>query len=281
MKSMSIRWASSIALAAFAAMAPAADRLSPVALAMTPAGIVVLQGSGQVLRADLQAPVVFRPICQIYDVVYDMAAGVWNGQLSIFVVGLSSDRKVSRVTWYSADGRLMKQWPTLSGTLTGISFDASSGTIYLTGENSFIYSISVRGSAINHLTSIAGASRLGAITVDSTHSRLFVAATESGTVYAMDLTGRNQRQVARGLGSISAMAYDPDRGALYATDSDGHLWMLNPDTSVPPARIGVTTPLREPLGLALVPGGDLLVGDRGSRCVLRISPAGHVVAQFR
>src|ERR1035437_925258 len=202
---MSFRWAVTIVPLALLTLAIAADRPSPVALALTPAGIVVLNSNGQILRADLQDPVVFHPICRNYDVVFDMAAGVWNGELSIFVVGLSDDRRASRVIWYSGAGKVMKQWSAVI-RLSGVAFDTSSGTIYVTGGNSSIYSIPVGASALNNLVSVAGTFRIGPITIDSRHGRLFVAEIENAGIYAIDLTGRNQRRVARALGAVSALA---------------------------------------------------------------------------
>ncbi len=281
---MSSRCVMAASLLFLAAAVPAADRLSPVAVASTPAGTVVLDADGRVLVTDPKSNSL-RAVCRNYNVVFDMAAGLWNGQTSIFVVGLADNRKLSLVTKYSTEGKQLRTWSQLGGPLYGIGLDSASNMLYVTGGDSNIYTVSEASNSFRRLASVTGINHIGSITVDSAHGRLFVATTDDGSVYTLDRGGQNERKLAQNLGNISALAYDAAGSTLYASDGKGFVWRWNPDQQLPPKKMTISAPLRQPLGLALVPGSsgapDLLVGDQNAGCVYRISAAGAMVQQLR
>jgi WD40 repeat protein len=282
---MSARYTIAASLLFLAAAVPAADRLLPVAVASTAAGTVVLNADGRVLVADPKPGSGLRAVCRNYNVVFDMAAGQWNGQTSIFVVGLADNRKLSLVTEYSPQGKQLRTWSQLGGPLYGIGLDSSSNTLYVTGGDSNIYTVTEASKSFGHVASVTGINHIGSITVDSRYGRLFVATTDDGSVYTLDKAGQNQRKLAQGLGNLSALAYDAADSTLYASDAKGFVWRWNPDQQAPPKKMTISVRLRQPLGLALVPGSaggpDLLVGDQNASCVYRISAAGAILQQIR
>lgn len=281
---MRARYAIAASLLFVAPAVSAVDRLMPVALASTEAGMVVLNADGRILIADPKSGGGKREIYRNYDAVFDMAAGQWNGRTSIFVVGLADNRKLNVISEYSPEGKQLRTWTRLGGgPFYGIGLDSSSNTLYVTGGDSSIYSVT--DTAFRLLASVTGISHIGSITVDSQHGRLFVATSDDGSVYTLDKAGHNQHRLAQGLGNVSALAYDNGGNTLYASDARGFVWKWNPDKQASPTKMTISVRLRQPLGLALAPGSsggpDLLVGDQNANCVYRISAAGAMVQQIR
>ncbi|MCB1053965.1 MAG: DNRLRE domain-containing protein [Acidobacteria bacterium] len=83
-------------------------------------------------------------------------------------------------------------------------------------------------------------------------SRLLVNA--QGSIYVSDTFNRRIRKI------------DPD-GTLHTVAGGGEGF------EIPPGGAAVGAPLDEPLGLALTPGGELLIADQGAGSVLRMGPA--------
>jgi DNA-binding beta-propeller fold protein YncE len=275
-------WSTAVVLAA--TISAAGDRVAPVAVSVTQTGIIVLGSDGRILHGDLDdASGTLRPILRgstTYDLFNDMAAGMVNGELAIFVVGRSGDRTKGIVTRYSAQGKVVRTWTQQGVPLAGIAFDSASNVVYATGGGNSIYPIPVSATKMEEPLFVLGINMIGPVAADAAHHRLFAADLTYASAYVLDLQTKVARRVARGLGTVSALAYDSVSGMLYISDAEGRVLKLNPDSNAEPKKISTGVTLREPLGLAIVRGGDLLVGDRATGTVSRIAPAGSLVRQF-
>lgn len=267
--------------------AGAAAATAQIAVAVMPPRIVVLRADGKILLGRLDDPAgILRPIATDYDICTDMAAGSVNGNLAIFVASSRPSASgggpmTTAVKWYSEDGKLLKTWPRVYTQLTGIAFDSTQGLVYVDSRDNRVFPISVGAKEMSKPLTVARLNQGGSMAVDSMHHRLFVSDTAYGKVYLMDLKTGEVQEVASDLGTVSALAFDENRGVLYISDAEGKLLKVNPDSKVHMSRITTSIQLREPLGLALLPDGDLLIGDRSTKLVSRIHPSGELVRQFR
>ncbi|MGI9102222.1 MAG: SMP-30/gluconolactonase/LRE family protein [Terriglobales bacterium] len=224
----------------------------------------------------------------------DLTVAQVAGQDQIFVTMLwtvstqSEQAGQGLLMQYSLDGREQQKWSVFGRVLAGVAVDAKKGEVYLgDSSNAEILILNLgKGTARTgpqYFARVAGASRLGPITLDAEGHRLFAADVEQGKVYVIDLSRRKSALVASGLGEPSALTFSPTLRTLYVADAARRcIWQIQVDTAVPRLKtFSAVTELREPRGLAMRPDNTLWVADYGARAIFLLSPTGQVIQSIR
>jgi len=122
---------------------------------------------------------------------------------------------------YTTDGHKLQTWTT-AHTVAGITYDPGTQTVYFTtGDAPYIYAISVNSSgAPRYVAEVGGASKLGAIAIDSAHQQLYIADVDHGTVFAMDIASHHGSQAGQ-VGTPQAFLFDANGPFLLVADSAG------------------------------------------------------------
>jgi hypothetical protein len=168
-----------------------------------------------------------------------------------------------------------------AGLLVCISFDSSSQTIYFSsGDSAEIYTIKPNSkSAPSFVAQVAGASKLGSLTIDPTAHELYISDVSQGSIYALSLVNHSARPIGQ-LGTPQALLLN-DRGCILLVADSGRRQIVSFALSALPASASNVTPRNSfltPTGLAWGDATDLIVADQGASSVSFVdSASGSVI----
>jgi len=265
----------------------------PIAISALPSGLLpILESRGGLLILNPTAGSVTRIKETLGNVrPLDLVASVVDGQEYIFVTMYwaistqSSGSNQALVVQYSLQGEEVHRWAAWGQIYGGVSLDQANRTFYIADAgNANVLTLAMeKGATPSVLAHVNGASRLGALVLDTTGHRLFVSDPDLGNVYALDLVSRRSKTIASGLGDPAALTYGPTEHKLYVADAAKHtIWQIPVDAPVPKlSAFSTAHELREPRGVAMGSGNNLWVADYGARAIFQLSPGGQVVRSFR
>jgi hypothetical protein len=281
-------------MSSMAQTAPKQQALSrdqyPIAIAALSSGeLAVLESRGALSLLDPTTDKLTRIKETLGNFVpLDMVAGHVADQDAIFVTlywaisTFSTQTNQGLVIQYSRDGRETHKWSSVGHIFGGLAIDARTQLLYLGSASSadlFTLNVNAEKPPI-FVAHVAGASRLGALALDSDQHRLFVCDVGSGNIHVFDLMHHKSHLLVSGLGDAAALVYEPSQHKLYVADASRHtVWQISVDAVQPkPNALSSASQLREPRGLALGQNKTLWVADYAARAIFQLSSTGQVIA---
>lgn len=204
----------------------------------------------------------------------DVTVASIDGQESAIFASFSSAAHSGYISRYSPDGQLIKAWR-ISRFPGGIDFDSASGNIYYSATDSReIYRLHIDGGQPEFVCEIDGAQRLGALAVDPSGRSLYVADSDKGVVYRVDLKTSRATVAAQNLRQPSALHFAENQKTIFIADALAHRIFSIPTSQAPtlhPAAV-IATGLSAPSGIAPGFNGALLIADFQSNSVYQAAP---------
>jgi hypothetical protein len=274
-------------------LSPAASERDsgPVAIGMAqPTSAVVLQADGRLVAFDTAKAAVGKQIYRVpadYHAADVASAPHANGAITCFALNSKSATKSkakyeSFVMQLLPDRRQVWTWLPDTGVYVGVAVDPIAGYAYATNSNNGgVYRVLLGNekAPVVQVARLNDAERIGAIAIDMTGARLFVADIESGRIYVVPLTKGPRIAVLElpGAEEIRALTWHPALGRLFVADAAQEaVWSIDPDRPQPPVSIRDKR-LRAPAGLTVTPDGQLWLVDETARSVFQLSAAQNLV----
>jgi hypothetical protein len=209
----------------------------------------------------------------------DIVSAIASRQRTVFVAAQSS--RGGSVFQYDLDGRLLSTW-TAQHILSGLDFDKSANTIYVASYDRpeiLCSPISNRGGILQECGEIIGARQLGPVIVDTSRGQLLVGEVQNGEIYSLDLKTHKSRLLTGNLGSPQGLLLSADSKQLLIADAIRRkIYRL--DLSRPtaaPVEFSSESVFREPVGLALLSSGSIVVADDRANALFILSPTGRLM----
>ena len=206
----------------------------------------------------------------------DIVAAIANEEPALFIAFLAPTG--GYVSQYTLDGKLRLNWK-MAHIPSGLDFDPNTDIVYVASYDSAeIYQASIRdhNQMLRYCGPILGARQLGPLIVDDSRNQLLVGEVENGQVYSFDLKTRKSHLLASDLGSPQALLLSTDRRQLFIADAVRRkIYRL--DLSNPNAPLMVFSAeavYKEPVGLALLSSGYIVVADDRADALFILSPSG-------
>jgi glucose/arabinose dehydrogenase len=232
---------------------------NPASLTVGLGGKVYVSVGGSVLRIENGKAVPFAS-------GLDDPKGMASYQQWLFVADRKIVRRIDktgRVDGFTAT----KAFPVEPHSLTGLTADLESGTLYVSdcrdeiGNGYAIYRVTPKGmvSVLLDSARFPALRKPAALLLDGA-SHLLVGDAGSGTLYRIKLADGSAEKLADGLGAVACLAWD-HHGRLYVCDGkDGRLLVI---PRLGEKAVVVAKGFRAPAGICLEPSGKrILVADR-------------------
>jgi len=279
-------WKAWVALVLVGGALPA--EVQPVGMSPLEGTKLVVIGDNSILTVlDEQTGIVEQNKLQFPQRPVDLAAGGGLAENLIFVALRGSNTQLSPVVQCTPQGKEIRRWNTPYGYPSGIALDYPNKVLYITAlQSGEIYRVDLNakgGGSVQYLTEVPGASRLGALAVDTAGGRLLVAEPFSGTIYEFSLTTRKSAVLVRDLGQPSALAIGRGGKVLYIADETHKcIWAVRLDANPPKAsQFWSSKDFRDPVALAVDSHETMWVGDRTAKAVFRRTSDGHEISPVR
>jgi hypothetical protein len=240
----------------------------------TGASSFVLASEGSVLAANIgltSGTVAGQFSFPLVGYVSDMTYGQIGGQTQLFVSSAFVTSAIStpslvrgRIQAFTTSGKPLQVWTT-PHIVAGLAFDTATQTIYFTsGDSPEVYSVSVSSKeGPKFVTEVRGASKLGAVAVDSGRAVLYLSDVDSGSIFSVDLKTNKTATLTR-VGTPQALALASDGSVLMVADSARkQVVSLNVASSKVIANpVTAVGSFKAPSGLAWWDVGHLIVADQ-------------------
>lgn len=207
----------------------------------------------------------------------DIVSAIANREQTIFIAAQSSSG--GSIFQYSLDGRLLSTW-TAQHTLSGLDFDYSTNTLYVAQYDSpeiLCTPLSNRSGNLQACGTIIGARQLGPVIVDASRQQLLVGDLQNGEVFTFSLKTHKSHLLTGGLGSPQGLLLSSDHNQLFIADAVRRkIYRL--DISKPtasPVVFSAEPAFREPVGLALLTSGNIVVADDRANALFLLLPTGQ------
>lgn len=259
---------------------------SPIALDKLPSGdmfALTLEGQGQVYRLQEISNQISAPISSFklptWQAPSDIVSAIVNGQQTILVAGRGL--KGGFIAKFSDTGQLGSTWRS-PHALAGLDYDFNKNTIYVASSDTpEIYQTSVYGGEIKYCGAVVGARQLGPVIFDSTRNQLLIGEVRNGELYSLNLTTHRSHLVTSQLGSPQALLLSSDNRTLFIADAlQRKIYRLDlSNANAVPAVFSADRVFQEPVGLARLSSGAIVVADDRANALFVLSPQGKVVGK--
>ena len=251
---------------------------NPVAIAGTPGAGYYLLSRGSVVYHYVPVDGALKFQNRFENIQFgessDVTVASIGGQESAILTSFSSAAHSGFISRYSPDGQLIKAWR-IARYPGGIDFDSASGNVYYSAIDSReIYRLHIDGGQPEFVCEIDGAQHLGALVVDPSGRSLYVADSDKGVVYRVDLKSNRATVAAQNLRQPSALRFGEDRKTLFIADALAHRIFSIPAaqaSTLHPAAV-ISAGLFAPSGIAPGFNGALLISDFQSNSVYQAAP---------
>jgi len=211
----------------------------------------------------------------------DMALGTLNSQPALFI---ASNYAVGgtfqgQVVAFSTNGQPLTFW-TFRSPISGLTFDSTTPTLYLTSGNEVYALPPVPNSVVSSVGSIPGAQNLGPLAIASSMHMLFISDAQ-GDIFHMDLTAKSHPSGVLGHTQLpQALLISSSASTVYIADGGASQVVTFPAMSAKAASPGNFTPrgsFPNPCGLAWLDPAHLIVADQRKGSVTVLDALGHPV----
>jgi DNA-binding beta-propeller fold protein YncE len=283
--------------AQMASQQPLTKGQAPIAMSSLPSGGLVVLGSRGSLSVVTPGKGDIRHIKQSlgYYNPADIAAAHIDDNDVILVAMYSNygsaQQSVQRrgiLAEYSLSGQQLRTWPFVGRVFDAVAADSDHKVLYLAeglrGQVSLL-SLDTKdsGADVKTLQELPAASRIGALAIDPDGQRLFVADSELGRIYVLEIGKRSVRTLVSSLGEPAALTYDRVGHNLFVADAARRcIWRIAVD-DVTRARAVVFSSapeFREPRGIAMGPEHNVWVADFGTSSIFELGSKGEVLEKF-
>ena len=205
----------------------------PIALSQVGSELIILDGSGVLLRMDIGASksvpqMIARLPANIIPV--SMAAASLSGSIAIFVTQFYdySPRRRGDLVQYRIDGGYVRQWPLpWLGIAEGIAADTNGHRVFLGSMNS-VHEFNLDNGQFQQLPplKILGGLQFGSLAYDSESKRLFAADMKSSRLFVWNGRIWTQPTDTRLINRARGIAFHNNKLYL-ADDSKGTVWVCD------------------------------------------------------
>lgn len=262
------------------AEAVAARAPGPIAIAMNgPQVALILRADGRVRRFDTatgSTGAEFYRVPADYMATDLAAAAPPDGPVvTVMLNAKSSATYNSFVLQVYPAGRQVWTWLPQRGVYIGVAVDTNGQYAYATNStNNRIYRILIGDSnaRVTEVAELADADRIGAVAIDTSGGRLFVADIAGGRVFVVPLAPSGPRSVIRLAGSaeLRAATWSASARRLLVADAGAEtIWVVDPDRDSEPFPIRDRR-LRAPSGLTVTAAGQAWGIDEGRNAVFQL-----------
>jgi hypothetical protein len=205
----------------------------------------------------------------------DMSAASWGSrQVVCMVLDSHSSTAQKHFILQLINGREVWSLLNVKGVYTAVAIDGVEGFVYTSNSTTnglFRLRLGEEKQTPALVNTFYGASRIGAIAVDSPGQRVFVADYDGARIFVWEMKSRRTRTISTPeLSEIRALAWDGRRGRLYVADSGTEgVWSVPADGGKPQLLLRDRR-FRQPSGLAVASEDALIVADESSGSVFSV-----------